>query len=315
MCQGLLTGPGRNSNVELSQLNYFVQVAAHGSFSRAAAVLEVTQPFLSRQIRRLEVELHRHLFYRHGRGISLTDDGQNFLLIAKSVLHQLQLATQVKAASETELTGRFVLGLTPSLARILTVPLVRAFTARFPMAQLSIVEGLSRSLHEMILVERVDAAVLHDQAPSSLINIDPVLVDALCLIAPLGRPEDARTSIPFDELAMLPMIFPSAPHPLRSIVEAQATKNGVQLNVAHDIDGVETILELVQEGFGHTVASAIVLKAGRWSQTLSAVPVTEPAMTTTLSLATPLRQRPSALHRITQDIIRELFGRLVPHGL
>ncbi len=303
------------STVELSQLNYFVQVAAHGSFSRAAAVLEVTQPFLSRQIRRLEVELHRHLFYRHGRGISLTDDGQNFLLIAKSVLHQLELATQVKAASETELTGRFVLGLTPSLARILTVPLVRAFTARFPMAQLSIVEGLSRSLHEMILVERVDAAVLHDQAPSSLINIEPVLVDALCLIAPLGRPEDARALIPFDELAKLPMIFPSAPHPLRSIVEAQATKNGVKLNVAHDIDGVETILELVQEGFGHTVASAIVLKAGRWSQTLSAVPVTEPAVTTTLSLATPLRQRPSALHRITLDIIRELFGRLVPHGL
>ncbi|MES2402258.1 MAG: LysR substrate-binding domain-containing protein [Pseudomonadota bacterium] len=301
--------------MELSQLNYFVQVAGHGSFSRAAAVLEVTQPFLSRQIRRLEVELHRHLFYRHGRGISLTDDGQNFLLIAKSVLHQLELAMQVKAASETELTGRFVLGLTPSLARILTVPLVRAFTARFPMAQLSIVEGLSRSLHEMILVERVDAAVLHDQAPSSLINIEPVLVDALCLIAPLGRPEDARASIPFDELAKLPMIFPSAPHPLRSIVEAQATKNGVKLNVAHDIDGVETILELVQEGFGHTVASAIVLKAGRWSQTLSAVPVTDPAMTTTLSLAMPLRQRPSALHRITLDIIRELFGRLVPHGL
>ncbi|MES2910897.1 MAG: LysR substrate-binding domain-containing protein [Pseudomonadota bacterium] len=304
--------------MELSQLNYFVQVAAHGSFSRAAAVLEVTQPFLSRQIRRLEVELHRHLFYRHGRGISLTDDGQNFLLIAKSVLHQLELATQVRAASETELTGRFVLGLTPSLARILTVPLVRAFTARFPMAQLSIVEGLSRSLHEMILVERVDAAVLHDQAPSSLINIEPVLVDTLCLIAPMGKSEGAeggRTSITFDELATLPMIFPSAPHPLRSIVEAQATKAGVKLNVAHDIDGVETILELVQEGFGHTVASAIVLKAGHWSQTLSAIPVTEPAITTTLSLATSLRHRPTALHSITLDIIRELFGRLVPRGL
>ncbi len=306
------------NTVELSQLNYFVQVAAHGSFSRAAAVLEVTQPFLSRQIRRLEVELHRHLFYRHGRGISLTDDGQNFLLIAKSVLHQLELATQVRAASETELTGRFVLGLTPSLARILTVPLVRAFTARFPMAQLSIVEGLSRSLHEMILVERVDAAVLHDQAPSSLINIEPVLVDTLCLIAPMGKSEGAeggRTSITFDELATLPMIFPSAPHPLRSIVEAQATKAGVKLNVAHDIDGVETILELVQEGFGHTVASAIVLKAGHWSQTLSAIPVTEPAITTTLSLATSQRHRPTALHSITLDIIRELFGRLVPRGL
>lgn len=300
--------------VELSQLNYFVQVAAHGSFSRAAAVLEVTQPFLSRQIRRLEVELHRHLFYRHGRGISLTDEGQNFLLIAKSVLHQLALASQVRTADESELSGRFVLGLTPSLARILTVPLVRAFTARFPMAKLSIVEGLSRSLHEMLLVERLDAAVLHDQAPSSLINIEPVLVDALCMIARRSTSGEEPASISFDELAKLPVIFPSAPHPLRSIVEAQATKNGVKLDVAHDIDGVETILELVQEGFGHTIASAIVLKAGRWSEMLAAIPVVQPSMTTTLSLATSVHHPPGALHGMTLDIIRELFGRLVPRG-
>lgn len=299
--------------MELEQLRYFIRVAEHGSFSRAAASLEVTQPFLSRQIRRLEVELHRHLFYRHGRGIWLTDAGERFLLTARSVIHQLELASEVTAAADAELTGRFSLGLTPSLARILTVPLVRAFAARFPMARLSMVEGLSRNLHEMLLTGRIDAAVLHDQAPSSLINAEAVSEERLCLIARRGEGGE-RKSVAFAELATLPMIFPSPPHPLRAIVEAQAVKSGIKLDVVHDIDGVETILELVHEGFGRNVASAMVVRAGRWADSLVAIPITDPAMSSTLSLATSARHPPSALHRFTLEVIRDVFARVLPRA-
>lgn len=296
--------------MELEQLRYFIRVAEHGSFSRAAASLGVTQPFLSRQIRRLEVELHRHLFYRHGRGIWLTDAGGRFLLTAKSVIHQLELASQVTAGDDAELTGGFALGLTPSLARILTVPLVRAFAARFPRARLSMVEGLSRNLHEMLLKGSIDAAVLHDQAASKLIKTEAVSDENLCLITRRG-PGEQRASVAFAELAGVPMIFPSAPHPLRAIVEAQAARSGITLDVVHDIDGVETILELVGEGFGCNVASAMVVRAGRWAETLVAIPITDPVMTTTLSLATSARHPPSALHRLTLEVIREVFARML----
>jgi LysR family nitrogen assimilation transcriptional regulator len=107
------------------------------------------------------------------------------------------------------------------------------------------------------------------------------------------------------------MIFPSAPHPLRAIVEAQAAKSGVKLDVVHDIDGVETILELVSEGFGYNVASPMVVRAGRWAEALVAIPITDPEMTTTLSLATSVRHPPSALHRFTLEVIREVFARVL----
>ncbi len=297
--------------MEFDQLKYFIQVAEHGSFSRAAASLEVTQPFLSRQIRRLEVELHRHLFYRHGRGIWLTEAGENFLITARSVIHQLELATQVTTASDNELTGRFVMGLTPSLARTLTVPLVRAFTARFPLARLSIVEALSRNLHERLLNDKVDAALMHDQTPSPMIDIEPISEITLCLITRRDLAGDDRTSIPFVDLAALPMIFPSAPHPLRSTVETNAIRAGIELNMVYDIDGVETILDLVQEGYGHTVASANVVRGGRWSETLVAIPISDPAMVTTLSLATTSRHPPTALHRMTLEVVRDVFGRVL----
>ena len=58
--------------MNLNQLETFVHVAEHGSFSKAALVLGVAQPALSRQVRALETELREPLFLRHGRGVQLT---------------------------------------------------------------------------------------------------------------------------------------------------------------------------------------------------------------------------------------------------
>lgn len=295
--------------MELEQLKYFIKVAEHGSFSRAAAAMAVTQPFLSRQVRRLEVELHRHLFYRHGRGIWLTEDGERFLRTARSVTHQLALACVVSSGAPHELTGRFAFGLTPTLSRTVTVPLVRVFTARFPLARLSIVEDLSRKLHERVLSGQLDAALLHDQAPSSQIDVEPVCRLALNLLTRQDGSMAHRSSVDFAELADLPMIFPSAPNPLRSLVESQAAASGVQLQVLYDVDGVETILDLVREGYGHTVTSAHVVGGDRRADSLLAIPIASPAMITTLSLATSSRHPPSTLHRMTVEVLRDVLAR------
>ncbi|MCB2043091.1 MAG: LysR family transcriptional regulator [Rhodoferax sp.] len=297
--------------MELEQLKYFIQVAEHGSFSRAAAALAVTQPFLSRQVRRLEVELHRHLFYRHGRGIWLTEDGERFLRTARSVTHQLELATVVSSGAAHELTGRFAFGLTPTLSRTVTVPLVRAFTARFPLARLSIVEDLSRKLHERVLSGQLDAALLHDQAASTQIEVEPVCRLDLHLLTRQGGAMAQRDRVDFAELAGLPMIFPSPPNPLRSLVESQAVSAGVELHVVYDVDGVETILDLVREGYGHTVTSAHVVGGDRRADSLLAIPIASPALVTTLSLARASRHRPSTLHRMALDVLRHVLKRVL----
>ena len=57
--------------MNLNQLENFVRVAEHGSFSKAALVLGVAQPALSRQVRALEIELREPLFLRHGRALGV----------------------------------------------------------------------------------------------------------------------------------------------------------------------------------------------------------------------------------------------------
>ena len=62
--------------MNLKQLEYFVHVAELGSFSKAAVVLDIAQPALSRQVRGLETELRQPLFVRNGRGVALTEAGK-----------------------------------------------------------------------------------------------------------------------------------------------------------------------------------------------------------------------------------------------
>jgi DNA-binding transcriptional LysR family regulator len=129
--------------MDLKQLEYFVRVAELGSFTRAAQALNIAQPALSRQVRLLEVELRQNLLVRNGRGATPTQAGLLLLEHGRGILHQVERAREELGRVRTGLSGRVALGLPPSVARVLTVPLTRTFRAKMPEAQLSISEGLS----------------------------------------------------------------------------------------------------------------------------------------------------------------------------
>ncbi|MFW7347168.1 MAG: LysR family transcriptional regulator [Pigmentiphaga sp.] len=291
--------------MDFKQLEYFVRVAEHGSFSRAAAALGLGQPFLSRQIRQLEVDLRKTLFHRHGRGIVLTDSGEQFLLFARSVLQQLDAATQVLSRSETEITGRVVIGMPPSLGRVLTVPLVRAFSERFPLARLTIVEALSMTLYERLISDKLDAALMYDPAVSTLTEIEPLVREPLCLI--LRKTEAAQESRPlaFSHLAEHRLIFPSEPHPLRMLVEAEAARQGIALDIAFEIDGVEAIVALVDKGFGAAVVPYNLVRAGMPGTDLRICPLVEPVVGGVIGLVTHSRRPPTLLTAKTVDLLRQ----------
>ncbi len=239
--------------MDLKQLEYFVRVAELGSFTRAAQVLGVAQPALSRQVRLLEVELRQNLLTRNGRGATPTEAGQVLLEHGRGILHQVERAREELGRVRSGLSGRVALGLPPSVARVLAVPLTRAFRQQLPQAQLSISEGLSTAMQENLMNGRLDIAVLYNPSPLPGIELQALVEEELLLVQarPPGLQEDPPPPpVSLRDMAGLPLVIPSRPNALRMHVESEMAAIGCKPSIALEIDGVSAILDLVADGAG-----------------------------------------------------------------
>jgi len=219
----------------LKQLEYFVRVAELGSFTRAAAALNTTQPMLSRQVRLLEVELHQTLLTRNGRGATATEAGQLLLEHGRGILHQVARAKEDLARVRGGLGGRVAVGLPPSVARLLTVPLIRAFRLELPPAQISIREDLSTAMQESLTAGRLDIAVLYNTASLPGLEISPLASEELLLVQNRSAASPAMATlepIALNAVAKLPLVIPSRPNAIRMFVESEMAALGCRPRIA-----------------------------------------------------------------------------------
>jgi len=276
--------------VNLKQLRYFVQVAELGSFSRAAVQLEIAQPALSRQIRRLETGLKQNLLYRNGRGVSVTEAGKRLVDYARGILHQVARAEEDLRDARGTLSGRVAVGLPPSIAKTITVPLTKEFRKRLPGATLSIIEGMSATMQEWLTLGRLDIALLYNPLPARGVDTIPLLEEDLFLIAPKSARSGVKP-VSLADLPSLPLIIPNRPHAIRALVEARLTALGKKPLIAFEIDGVPSILELVAEGLGYAVLPRTAMLTSARPAAYVARPIVRPRLKSRLAIAVS-SQRP-----------------------
>ncbi len=251
--------------MDLKQIEYFVRVAEMGSFTRASIALDVAQPALSRQIRLLEVELRQNLLTRNGRGAVPTEAGKLLLEHGRGILHQVALTREELGAARGALAGKVSIGLPPSLSKLITVPLAKAFAAQLPKAQLSLTEGFSVLMHEGLRMGNLDMAVLYNPDQSMDLEMATLHEDTLSLISPASlasakaRGGKALAPMSLAEVAQLPLILPSRPNAFRILIESELMSIGKRPNVILEVDGLNAILNLVKEGMGHAVLPGYTL--------------------------------------------------------
>jgi LysR family nitrogen assimilation transcriptional regulator len=299
--------------MDLKQLEYFVRVAELGSFTRASMALNVAQPALSRQVRLLEVELRQNLLVRNGRGATPTDAGKLLLAHGRGILHQVERAREEMGRVRGALAGRVAIGLPPSLARVLTVPLTRAFRAQLPEASLSISEGLSVTMLEWLTTGRLDIAVLYNAQPAGEIDIHPLRDEELLLIEPRppGLSEDPPSSVSLREVAGLPLVIPSRPNAIRMHVETEMANIGCRPTVALEIDGVSAILDLVADGAGAALLSSNAVASSIRPSAYRMRPVSPP-LKTRLCLATSSVRPATLTQQSTLELIRKTLEAVSP---
>jgi LysR family nitrogen assimilation transcriptional regulator len=298
--------------MELKHLESFVAVVDGGSFSRAAAALNLSQPSLSRQIALLETELGQRLLQRTGRGVAPTAAGEALLVHARAMLDASRRALDELRDLKSNPSGRVVVGMPPRVALGLSAPLVRGFRERFPQATITVLEGLSLGLRESLIGGRLDLALLFDPQPSSQLKCEPLMRERLMLVAPPGSRLPPRAGLA--SLANYPMVLPSAPNAIRSLVDRHLAPRGIELQVLAEVGAVQTVMTLVAQGMGCTILPESALAASPEGRRLPQAPIGPPAIWNALVLAIPLARPGSRLIRETAQLLRELDFRRAVNG-
>ncbi|MHA6125843.1 LysR family transcriptional regulator [Pseudomonas fluorescens group sp. PF-1] len=238
--------------MELRQLRYFVKIVEQGSLGRAALELDVGVSALSQQIAKLENELATRLLNRTTTGVTPTSAGMAFLHHAQLCLRQSENA--IMAAHRGRMSGYVTVGLPPTTATVLALPLINAMRERYPDIQLHLVEMLSGHLATQLNARQIDLAILFQLEGGKRWSVTPLLDEKLFVISSPLLPHAPRgTCVQLADLGQLPLVMPSAQHGLRSTLMTAFERVGLAPNIIMEVDGLAVLMNAVRAGHAATI--------------------------------------------------------------
>ncbi len=294
--------------MELRQLRYFIRVVELGSMGRAAAEMSVQTSAVSQQISRLESELSTRLLQRSKTGVVPTDAGLAFLREAQLTMRHASDA--VHAAQHARLSGYVSIGLPPSTASVLGVPLLKAMRDRYPQVRLHLVEALSGHLGAMLNARQLDLALVFRGEVVRRWSVMPLLDERLFLVGRADLPGmPAGPEVRLAELSTLPLILPTGTHGMRVLVDTAFMQAKIEPSIAAEIDGLALLMDAVRAGLGVTLQPSAAV-AREPTSTLRSLLVADAEIPrqTLLASASDNELAPAALAArvVLADVAREL---------
>jgi LysR family nitrogen assimilation transcriptional regulator len=238
--------------MELRHLRNFLVVVEQGSISKAADVIGLAQPALSRQLQALEADLGAALLYRHGWGITPTPAGEILLSHSKNLLNQARTVRDAVNAVSGLPAGKLAIGVPSSIAAVLLPALVFAARETLPHVELRLIEGYSANLRQRLLASELDFAILYAEKPQAGFVSRPLLREPLVAIGPAGM-FSLDQSISMADLIGRSPIMPGYANQLRSLFENAAAEAGLLGSYSMEVDSVPALIELVSAGAGVSI--------------------------------------------------------------
>lgn len=304
-----------SATLDIAQLRTLVHVAELGSVSRAAERLGIAQPALSRQIRLMEAELNAPLFVRHGRGMTMTALGQRLLDPAGAILSGMDQIRQLAAGADSSFTGKVRIGMTPTVAEVAAVPLIRALRHAHPQLSLSITTAFSGHLLEWLKRNDLDCCVTYQVDNGALVRTRAVLDEKLLLVGNAASAFAMSTPHEFASLANRKLILPSPAHGLRSILDACAQRAGITLAPALEVDSLSATVDLVLEGFGATILPLAPIHRWVSGGELTVAPLADPAPVRKVMMGYPLDRPTAPAARFAGTMFVSIAQELVTSGI
>lgn len=260
--------------MDINQLEVLVTVANERSFSRAAEVLERTQPAISQSIRRLEKEIGETLFDRSSKDGTLTFAGEVLLDHAKQMLNLRQNAENALREMRSLHQGKVSISANEHTVFFL-LPVIEEFHAAHPLIKVEVQRGVASRIPKQITAREVELGVISFSPNDESLHSIPVFTDELVLVvSPTHRLANSG-SVSIKDLGTEAFIAHNAASPYRKKVIESFEKYRTDLNIVVELPSLEAIKRLVERNVGVALVPRLTAQSEIAAGALVALSVNE----------------------------------------
>jgi LysR family hydrogen peroxide-inducible transcriptional activator len=293
----------------LRQLQYLKALAEHRSFGRAAEACHVTQPTLSSGIQELEKALNAPVVDRARSGVILTAVGEEALRRATIILNETEELVEAAKNAGQPLTGRFRLGVIPTIAPFLLPRVLPLLRQRFPKLRLYLREDLTQRLISALKAGQLDAALIALPFETHGLDWAHVSQDELLAAVPADHPLAGLKIIDPTDLERQGLILLEDGHCLREHGLAACglkPPRAAPGEASFAATSLPTLVQMVASGLGVTFLPAMAVRAGLVDPAQVAVrPIDAPHPSREIAVAWRAGSNRAAEGRLLAEVLRE----------
>jgi len=247
-------------DIELRHLRYFVAVAEELHFGRAALRLNLAQPPLSQQIRKLEELLGYSLFTRTSRSVSLTHAGEALLQRARRTLRNVQRDIDETRSIAHGDVGSLHVGFVGSAMLTMLPGIFRSYREAYPRVKLHLHESFTSLVIEGLENGTLDAGILRDGDPVEGLHVTTILSEPFVAVLPATHPSAKQKSISIAVLRDEPFVYYPRSAGARAYEKALTLceEHGFRPQIVQEASHWLSILRLIGAGLGVSIAPACV---------------------------------------------------------
>lgn len=269
--------------VEHSELEAFVAVAELGNFQRAADKLHLTQPGLSRRIRKLEQTLGVELFQRTTRSVSLTGVGRHFLPMARQQIAQLEtMLSSVREIAEKRF-GKIRLASLPTVVSRVLPDVLRRYAGKYPKVGVQIFDGNHDFVVGQVRAGVAEFGISMDPGDDEDLSFQPLLTDVYVVAAAADGPLGDADVVTLEDLRSTRLIIGGRDSGNRLLLELFLAHEAVSLRWFYEVEHISCVMSLVQAGLGCAIVPSLSLFAHQ-AANVRAIPLAGPGIHRTVGI-------------------------------
>lgn len=304
----------------LQQLRIIKALASETSFTRAAEILFISQPSLSKQLKILENRLGIILINRNNNKISLTDAGKLFLQYAERILALCEESCRALNDLQHGDRGNLTVGASQTIGTYIMPRVLALFAKNYPQINLKVQVETTRIIAKNVVDRNIDIAVVGGDLPDNLkknLEIQSFVEDELSLILPKSHPfaKKSKKTINKEDLYHLNFITLNPNSTIRKFIDNILIQNKIetkQFNIIMQLNSIEAIKTAVSLGLGAAFVSSSAIEKEIELQTIEIIKIENIKITRTLSIITnPNSYKSKALQYFSHEL--ELLKNTTKH--